>query len=82
MPLHKAIEHFTDRVKTWNKEVFEDIKQRKEWPRRRLAGVQKMLAHYASAGLLKLENKLKSWWDEVLFQEELMWYQKSRVQWL
>lgn len=36
----------------------------------------------ASPGLLKLESKLKTCWEEILLQEELMLYQKSRVQWL
>lgn len=32
--------------------------------------------------MLKLEQRLKKMWDEVLLQEEILWLQKSRVEWL
>lgn len=35
-----------------------------------------------SVGLLKLENKLKKEWSELMVQKELLWMQKSRVDWL
>lgn len=31
---------------------------------------------------MKLESRLKLWWDEVLLQEEVLWQQKYRVNWL
>lgn len=33
-------------------------------------------------GLLKPEEKVKKERNELLFQEELLWRQKSRVEWL
>src|SRR5436190_1071028 len=48
----------------------------------RLEGVQRELALSISTRLLKLESKLKMEWSEVLLQEELLWKQKSRVEWL
>lgn len=48
----------------------------------RLEGVQQELALNISTRLLKLESKLKMEWSEVLLQEELLWKQKSRVEWL
>lgn len=45
-------------------------------------GVQRNLAQRSPAGLLKLESKLKQEWNDILFQEEILWMQKSRVSWL
>lgn len=62
--------------------MFGDIKKRKDHLMRRLGGVQKKLAHIATTGQMKLEEKLKYCWEEVLLHEEVMWFQKSKIQWL
>lgn len=40
------------------------------------------LAAQATIGLIRLEEKLKRERNEVLLQEELLWRQKSRVDWI
>lgn len=50
--------------------------------RRRLEGVSKALSMRPFLGLIKLEKKLKKEWMETLLQEEILWMQKSRVDWL
>lgn len=47
-----------------------------------MAGVQRCLALSKSRDLIKLEAMLHKELDEILAQEELLWYQKSRVTWL
>lgn len=48
----------------------------------RIAGVQASLSSRKDRGLIKLEAKLRLELDEILHREELLWYQKSRVDWL
>ncbi|XP_019200262.1 PREDICTED: uncharacterized protein LOC109193892 [Ipomoea nil] len=67
---------------TWNKEVFGSITTRKRILLARIAGIQRALATSFHRGLLKLEGKLKSALEEVLYQEELMWFQRSREEWI
>lgn len=62
--------------------MFGDINRRKERLRRRLGEVQRKLAGCISLGLLRLEERLRRWWEEVVFQEETLWHQKSRIEWL
>lgn len=66
----------------WNKTVFGNIFVRKKRLYRRLDGTQRALAYSPNPGLIKLEEKLKKELNNVLKQEELLWMQKSRVQWL
>ncbi|OMO81305.1 reverse transcriptase [Corchorus capsularis] len=68
-------------LKTWNKEVFGNIFERKKELRARVLGVQKALARSASPRLIDLEQELVSEYNKILEQEELLWFQKSRVQW-
>lgn len=81
-PLYEATAAFAHSLKDWNREVFGNVRMRKERLRRRLQGIQARLALQASSGLLKLESKLKLLREEVLMQEEILWRQKSRVEWL
>lgn len=46
-----------------------------------MEGVAKALAKRVSVGLLHLEAKLKKEWADVLLQEEMLWMQKSRIDW-
>lgn len=48
----------------------------------RIEGAQKKLSIHHHTGLIKLEARLRRELDEVLEQEELLWYQKSRVEWI
>lgn len=82
MSLGEALVEFAANLKRWNTDIFGDINRRKERLRRRLNDIQISLSHQANPGLLKLESKLKGWWEDVLLQEEVMWQQKSREQWL
>lgn len=45
----------------------------------RLEGLQKTLANRSDRGLIKLKAKIRRELDMILDREELLWYQKSRV---
>ncbi|WCJ39636.1 RNA binding RNA-directed DNA polymerase [Euphorbia peplus] len=58
------------------------LKTRKRVVYSRLAGVQRALANRVTSGLIRLERKLLAELDMILIQEEIVWFQKSRVKWL
>lgn len=45
-----------------------------------MEGIQKALSQKFSRGLIKLEEKLQKELDNVLHQEEMLWFQKSRME--
>lgn len=80
--LAQSLQDFSLKLQSWNKDTFGHIFKRKKRNLLRLEGVQRCLTHRITEALLKLESKLKEERSEILFQEELLWQQKSRVQWL
>lgn len=77
-----SLKLFSEKVEAWNKDVFGNIDQRKRHLKSRLEGVVRALDAASTVSLIKLERKLKKEWMEVLIQEEVLWMQKSRVDWL
>lgn len=77
--LLESMENYSKHLRTWNKKVFGDIFKLKARIQKRLECVQRKLSEHVSEALLKLERKLKPLWNDILHQEELYWYQKSRV---
>ena len=69
-------------MKNWNYNVFGDIFKRKRRLQARIQGVQWLLTEGRVASLLKLETKLHKELDDVLLQEEILWFQKSREKWI
>jgi hypothetical protein len=62
----------------FNKEVFGNIFTRKKEVEARLRGIQRALENIDSANLLRLQKELLTSYENILFQEETLWYQKSR----
>lgn len=73
---------FTERVQDWSHTIFGDLNKKKKRLWARIAGIQKSLMGLRTNGLLKLERKLQLELDEILKQEEVMWFQKSRCEWI
>lgn len=67
---------------TWNMDTFGNIFRRKRKILARLAGIQRAIANAAPTRILKLETKLQLELDEILKQEELLWFQQSREDWI
>ncbi|KAG6417983.1 hypothetical protein SASPL_120180 [Salvia splendens] len=77
-----SIQAFTEKIQVWNKEVFGNIFRQKNRLLSRLAGVQKILEFRGLHRLLALEVELERDLDLVLQQEESLWHQKSRSDWI
>nr|GMD68491.1 ribonuclease H [Ipomoea batatas] len=76
------IPRMVDALQRWNKTTFGDIHYRKKIILARLGGVQTRLSVAFHRGLAKLEKKLALEYQEILYQEELLWYQRSRENWI
>ncbi|KAI8574007.1 hypothetical protein RHMOL_Rhmol01G0320300 [Rhododendron molle] len=63
----------------WNKDVFGNIFRRKRWVLARLEGVQKSMDYRFSHSLQCFEKDLITEFNEILTQEEILWFQKSRA---
>ncbi|XP_021737345.1 uncharacterized protein LOC110703874 [Chenopodium quinoa] len=80
-PLMPHLNQLAADLQEWNKTNFHNIFKKKHNLLARIAGVQRALALQKARDLIKLESKLSVELDEVLALEELLWYQKSRVEW-
>lgn len=65
-----------------NEKVFGNIFKRKRHLDARIKGVHKKLDIFPYSGLIILERKLQALYNQVLHQEEVLWFQKSREQWI
>ncbi|XP_021621482.1 uncharacterized protein LOC110621511 [Manihot esculenta] len=69
-------------LRLWNRNSFGNIFSRKKRISARIAGIQKTLSTGGPQHLLKLELKLKKQLEDILEQEELFWFQKSKEDWI
>ncbi|XP_019178889.1 PREDICTED: uncharacterized protein LOC109174052 [Ipomoea nil] len=70
------------KLKKWNRTVFGNIHSRKRKLERRLEGIQKSLDGMQHRGLIKLERKIRQEFEDVLHQEEILWFQQAREEWI
>ncbi|XVF38931.1 hypothetical protein REPUB_Repub20aG0145100 [Reevesia pubescens] len=80
--LNFNLDLFTSEVKHWNFSTFGNIFKKKRVLIARIQGIQRALEIKSNPFLFNLEKELLDELNQVLFQEELMWYQKSRSQWV
>lgn len=76
------LQHYINNILKWNKEVFGNIFANKKIMKARIKGIQIAQEKQFSHNLDTLERSLKKDLESVLKQEELLWLQKSRVQWI
>lgn len=62
----------------FNKDVFGNIFTKKRRLEARIKGVHRQLDLFPYSDLIIMKRELQKQYDEVLHQEELLWYQKSR----
>ncbi|KAI9107936.1 hypothetical protein K1719_020809 [Acacia pycnantha] len=80
-----CIDKFTASAQRWNSEIFGSIGKRKRRLLNRIRGIQIRLEDpgFASSDFLTdLDISLKEELEDVCFQEELLWIQKSSSDWL
>lgn len=73
---------FQSKVTLWNRYEFGNIFDLKFRCLARLGGIQKALSIRFLDYLYPLEQRVRKELNETLLQEEVMWRQKSRIQWL
>lgn len=76
------ISSLTTAVKRWNEDVFGNITLRKNRLLNRLHGIARSLSNGHNSFLHHLQKKLWYEYEQVLYQEEVLWFQKSRCKWL
>ncbi|XP_074287770.1 uncharacterized protein LOC141612921 [Silene latifolia] len=75
----ERLDRLSSKLQDWNQQVFGNIFRQKRELKARIEGCQRELALKRINYLIKLEAKLRRELDEVLSREELLWYQKSRM---
>ena len=78
-PIIPFLKTFAHKIQRWNKEEFYNIFRKKSELWARLEGIQKLLAQGHQPHLIKLESKLRKEMESVLNDEEMLWFQKSRL---
>ncbi|KAL4297544.1 hypothetical protein GQ457_12G009380 [Hibiscus cannabinus] len=82
LPISATIELFCHAADSWNRTVFGSLSHRKRHIMARLWGVQRRLDRGRNAFLSHLESSLQLELEQLLDQEELLWKQKSRSDWI
>lgn len=78
----EALEHLEGDLKIWNDQVFGHINQKKRELLNRINGIQKKLQEGTNEFLEKLEQELQLELRDVLWREEMLWFQKARTKWI
>lgn len=76
----QALEKLKETLKRWNREVFGDVKKRKEKLVKDIKTVQDSLEIRQTDDMLAREEALLREFNDILEQEGLIWFQKSREQ--
>lgn len=78
-PIVPFLKSFATKMTNWNREEFYNIFRRKSELWARIERIQAELSRGRQPHLVKLESKLRREMDEVLNEEEILWFQKSRM---
>ena len=76
------LKKFKQHLKDWNKNVFGNIFQAQKSLEKCMEEIQVQLITEGSTKSLQAEEQRLKHLDERYAQEEILWRQKSRVQWL
>ena len=79
----QRLKKFKQALKHWNKNTFRNIFQSIQDIENKLGEIQKtFISGTRTAELMKEEEELQTQLEERRKQEEILWRQKSKVQWL
>ncbi|XP_074277180.1 uncharacterized protein LOC141600825 [Silene latifolia] len=76
------LHQLSTKLQDWNNHTFGNIFRKKNELMARIGGCQRELSKSRVGYLIKLEARLRRELHEVLEQEELLWYQKSRLEYI
>ncbi|KAL8170200.1 hypothetical protein V2J09_022004 [Rumex salicifolius] len=77
-----ALRELKSKLLQWNLDVYGNINTRKVRAMSEVQKTQRLLSHAITTDLLAVEECQKKELELVLDQEEILWYQKSREQWI
>ncbi|XP_058753900.1 uncharacterized protein LOC131627062 [Vicia villosa] len=81
--IYLNLKHVQDNIKEWKEDTMEQASRRKRRIMARLGGIQTSLQRNSyNPGLEKLEQTLQAEMTNILKKEEVMWFQRSRAEWL
>ncbi|MDV3200561.1 MAG: hypothetical protein Q8875_02920, partial [Pigeon pea little leaf phytoplasma] len=80
--IQKKLEEVQLESLAFNRKVFGNVFIRKRELESQLDSIQRFLINNDDPELLKREELLRKDYNSVILQEELMWFQKSREQWV
>ncbi|XP_028051338.1 uncharacterized protein LOC114255988 [Camellia sinensis] len=80
--LMDKLEKLACKASEWNKDKFGNIFRNKRWLLGRIEGIQKPKNYNYSNNLHLLEMDLIEQYNKILYQEEPLWFQKSRSNWI
>lgn len=78
----EAVNSFTEKATTWNCSSVGNYNRKKAGLLRRIEGIQSARSRGDNQQLAKMERDLWKDYNKALTQEELLWFQKSRCEWL
>lgn len=81
-PLLDNLQHLATYLLEWNYNVFGNIHYKKKRILARLNGIQKAHSYGRNPFLEELEKSLQQELQEILGQEEIIGFQKSRATWI
>ncbi|CAL1356637.1 unnamed protein product [Linum trigynum] len=76
-----ALQDLSSKLQVWNKEVFGNIFQKKKRLANKLHSLETLNERNPSTSSLEEEKKVREDLEDVLWQEEILWLQKSRANW-
>ena len=81
--LQQRLKHIKVRLKDWNKKQFGNIFKAKKEVEQKLQGINQIIITNGYTKERKTQaESLKKEWEDRCIQEEILWRQKSRVQWI
>ncbi|KAK7245083.1 hypothetical protein RIF29_39916 [Crotalaria pallida] len=80
--LIEAISSIIPKLKEWNKTIFGNVFQRKKELMARIRGIQTSPQYFSNSFLQNHEIDLRNQLDSTLKHEEMLWFQKSRKDWI
>ncbi|KAL4328991.1 hypothetical protein AHAS_Ahas13G0255400 [Arachis hypogaea] len=78
----RCLSQVRDDALAFNRDVFGNIFKRKRELERRVTSIQQRMERVDALSLIQEERELQAEYSNLLMQEELFWYQKSREHWV
>ncbi|CAL1367787.1 unnamed protein product [Linum trigynum] len=77
-----SLQVLSEKLAWWNKEIFGNIFRRKKYLMKKLQSLEILNERSASPRSLEKEKQTREELEETLWQEEVLWLQKSRANWI